>query len=119
MPAGAIYVGRPSRWSNPWLIVPVNDPHFAFSDAADVRHVVEGLILGRFARFTRTPRTGAPYWATRQFESDLLTGRLPDPWLIRDLHELAGRDLACWCPLDQPCHADVWLKLALANCGAQ
>lgn len=23
-----------------------------------------------------------------------------------------GKDLACWCPLDQPCHADVLLKLA-------
>lgn len=26
--------------------------------------------------------------------------------------ELAGRDLACWCPLDQPCHADVLLEMA-------
>jgi hypothetical protein len=25
---------------------------------------------------------------------------------------LAGRTLACWCPLDQPCHADVLLLLA-------
>jgi Domain of unknown function (DUF4326) len=27
-------------------------------------------------------------------------------------HELAGRDLACWCPLDLPCHADVLLDVA-------
>ncbi|MGA4726274.1 DUF4326 domain-containing protein [Micromonospora taraxaci] len=27
---------------------------------------------------------------------------------------LAGKDLACWCPLDQPCHADVLLELASA-----
>jgi len=26
--------------------------------------------------------------------------------------ELAGRDLACWCPLDRPCHADVLLEIA-------
>jgi hypothetical protein len=26
--------------------------------------------------------------------------------------ELVGRDLACWCPLDEPCHADVLLRLA-------
>ncbi|WP_019732123.1 DUF4326 domain-containing protein [Mycobacterium avium] len=26
--------------------------------------------------------------------------------------ELAGHDLACWCPPDQPCHADVLLELA-------
>lgn len=27
-------------------------------------------------------------------------------------HYLGGLDLACWCPLDQPCHADVLLELA-------
>ena len=26
--------------------------------------------------------------------------------------ELSGKDLACWCPLGQPCHADVLLDLA-------
>jgi len=25
---------------------------------------------------------------------------------------LSGKNLACWCPLDQPCHADVLLNLA-------
>jgi hypothetical protein len=30
--------------------------------------------------------------------------------------ELAGRDLACWCRPDQPCHADVLLRIA--NAGA-
>jgi hypothetical protein len=29
-----------------------------------------------------------------------------------DVSELAGKNLACWCPLDQPCHADVLLELA-------
>jgi len=26
--------------------------------------------------------------------------------------ELAGFHLGCTCPLDQPCHADVWLEVA-------
>jgi hypothetical protein len=26
--------------------------------------------------------------------------------------QLAGRDLACWCALDVPCHADVLLEIA-------
>lgn len=30
----------------------------------------------------------------------------PDP------SELRGKNLACWCPLDQPCHADVLIELA-------
>ena len=28
------------------------------------------------------------------------------------VRELRGKDLACWCSLDQPCHADVLLELA-------
>ncbi len=27
-------------------------------------------------------------------------------------NELKGKDLACWCRLSQPCHADVLLELA-------
>lgn len=27
-------------------------------------------------------------------------------------HDLRGKNLACWCPLDQPCHADVLLEIA-------
>lgn len=30
------------------------------------------------------------------------------------LEELRGKNLACWCALDQPCHADVLLELANA-----
>jgi hypothetical protein len=33
-----------------------------------------------------------------------------DPETIRT--RLAGKNLACWCPLGQPCHADVLLELA-------
>lgn len=33
-----------------------------------------------------------------------------------DLSPLRGKDLACWCPLDKPCHADVLLRLANTAC---
>jgi hypothetical protein len=29
-----------------------------------------------------------------------------------DVSQLRGKDLACWCPIGQPCHADVLLELA-------
>ena len=32
----------------------------------------------------------------------------------RAIPNLRGKDLACFCPLDQPCHADVLLELANA-----
>jgi hypothetical protein len=35
------------------------------------------------------------------------------PFTTADVvRELAGHDLACWCPLDGPCHADVLLDVA-------
>jgi hypothetical protein len=35
-----------------------------------------------------------------------------------DLTPLRGKNLACWCPLDKPCHADVLLELANAPTAA-
>lgn len=32
--------------------------------------------------------------------------------MLKHLPELRGKNLACFCPLDQPCHADVLLELA-------
>ncbi len=29
----------------------------------------------------------------------------------RAKRELRGKNLACWCPPGQPCHADVWLTI--------
>jgi hypothetical protein len=46
-----------------------------------------------------------------KFREALLGGRLP--FSADDVRrELAGRILACWCPLDGPCHADVLLETA-------
>lgn len=49
--------------------------------------------------------------AVRRYREYLLTGRLPVT--VEDARrELHGRDLACYCPLGEPCHADVLLELA-------
>ncbi|HEU0273714.1 MAG TPA: DUF4326 domain-containing protein [Candidatus Udaeobacter sp.] len=38
---------------------------------------------------------------------------LADNFSERDIrHCLRGKDLACWCALDEPCHADVLLRIA-------
>lgn len=34
--------------------------------------------------------------------------------VARAQHQLRGKNLACWCALDQPCHADVLLEIANA-----
>lgn len=35
-----------------------------------------------------------------------------DSYPVADVLELRGKDLCCWCPLDQLCHADVLLEIA-------
>jgi hypothetical protein len=37
--------------------------------------------------------------------------RNPD-WYSRHFAKLRGKNLACWCALDAPCHADVLLEIA-------
>jgi hypothetical protein len=49
--------------------------------------------------------------AVRRYRDDLLAGRLAVR--VDDVRsELRGRDLACFCALDEPCHADVLLAIA-------
>ena len=46
----------------------------------------------------------------RAFLQELWGTDMAGPEAIR--YQLRGKDLACWCPLDQPCHADVLLEIA-------
>ena len=101
MPPGAVFVGRPSKWGNPidWRKYP--------AVAADTS------IDGEYYMSYRSPATRRR-WAVVDFESavrhgDGLTG-YPSREEIRQ--HLRGKDLVCWCPLDQPCHADVLLRIA-------
>ena len=75
MPENAVYVGRPTKWGNPFGV----GPTFTRAQAVEA-----------FARYLAY----AP----------MLRARL--------CRELRGKDLCCWCPLDQPCHADILLKIA-------
>jgi hypothetical protein len=75
MPANAVYVGRPTRWGNPFPVAKYQDAVRLFADW--LSHTEPGRALAESAR-----------------------------------QELRGKDLACWCRPDQPCHADVLLDLA-------
>lgn len=45
-----------------------------------------------------------------------MLGRDPGHKIVIEAQmELAGKDLICWCPLDEPCHADVLLQYANAE----
>jgi hypothetical protein len=60
-----------------------------------------------------TPGTGLGVVATAREAVDGFRRMWSEPHQIGYIRErLAGKDLACWCPLDQPCHADVLLEIA-------
>jgi Domain of unknown function (DUF4326) len=71
-------------------------------------------------RITRPSRWGNPHEvgsdcppdvAVARFRADLYAGRLRVT--VEDVRrDLAGRDLACWCPPNRPCHGDVLVEVA-------
>ena len=71
MPPKTVYVGRGSKWGNP----------FRVGDGRTANEAVD---------------------CYREF---LQIRRI-------EVGELRGKNLCCWCRLDQPCHADVLLELA-------
>jgi hypothetical protein len=48
--------------------------------------------------------------AVRRYRDDFLAGRLAVT--VDDVRRELRRDLACYCPPDEPCHADVLLMVA-------
>lgn len=112
MPKGAIYVGRPTKWGNP-VRVDGLQAFMMFGCRGDANGRQEAAVKAYrllvtadkklMAEDTRTP-------AEKLFWTIHSTGQVPTVDEIRSA--LRGRDLACFCRLDQPCHADVLLEIA-------
>lgn len=62
--------------------------------------------------------TGMPIYGTAEvvvqaFREDMIWLAQKHPEQAREfLAPLKGQDLACWCKIDEPCHADVLLEIA-------
>lgn len=104
-PQGAIVVSRPTMWGNPFKVGErthlwhraATHPFDFYRDWFTVARAEQAVSLYRKVMTDRSE-----FWLDQPY--------VPEPWQVR-LH-LQGGDLACWCPLDQPCHADVLLELA-------
>ncbi|MGW5711632.1 DUF4326 domain-containing protein [Streptomyces olivaceus] len=105
-PAKARYVGRGTRWGNPWVVAQTRTgwavnwagegtPTPEWAASTDNQHAAHVMAVGLYREY-----------------AERAVG-----FAVRARVELAGRDLMCWCPLPadgQPdhCHAAVLLKLA-------
>lgn len=112
MPADAIYIGRPSRWGNPWRIY---HGHTLIGPPWSVARETWRLLPASECQagyITSSPGLG-PAAAVKAFEDLLRVRRRDEPDRLREwLAPLTGRDLACWCPEGSPCHGDVLLTFA-------
>lgn len=91
MPENTVSVARPSKWGNPFT-VGCNPSHFSTALPSHCDTVEDAV---------RHYRYFAQSWI------DITRGGWMAP--------LRGKNLACWCALDQTCHADVLLELANAE----
>lgn len=98
IPTGAVSVARPGRWGNPYAVVnapgsgwAVAGPHGIWSDRWPLKFDAQVAAVLAFRRMVDDPQTG---WASAAQE------------------QVAGRSLACWCRIGDPCHADVLLEAA-------
>lgn len=96
LPPNTVYVGRPGRFGNPfdWTI-------YGHEGAVDF-----------FQRWLADDLTIAERQSSGIDLPDLEIQRRMKLDILGHLDVLKGKDLACWCSLDKPCHADVLLDLA-------
>lgn len=87
MPENTVVVTRGTKWGNPFII----NPHAKFGSGSK--------------RCPNVPTAAEAVACYREYVAEC-------PDLIEALSELRGKNLACFCALDQPCHAAVLLELA-------
>lgn len=108
MPPGAIYVGRPTQWANPYEISKRALFGGGYGDCAVVD--VDGGLPPVAERHTHLSEAQAHEVAARAFRA--WVDSLGPTYAGGLVLSLGGADLACWCRPDLACHADVLLELA-------
>jgi hypothetical protein len=93
MPENTVVVSRPGPLGNPFIV----GRHGTRAECVRFYR----LMLGGTLLISCDAET---FLAQRAYR-ERLASLLPD---------LRGKNLACWCPLDSPCHADVLLEIANA-----
>lgn len=103
MPSGAVYVGRPSIWGNPFPIATGDRDLFPRADSVRM-----------YRELVTTGETAFKYGDdVHHFgRREQRRGALHVPTIAQIREHLRGVDLVCWCPLDLECHADFLLEVA-------
>ena len=100
MPPGTVKVDRTTKWGNPFTVNGAREAGYQGDDAELRARCVEAFRVWL-----------GPHWRYNWDGEESAAARAA---ILSGIHNLRGKNLACWCALDQPCHADVLLELANA-----
>lgn len=95
VPPGAVRITRPTRWSNPY-------PLDRYPRTESMR-LYCGWLTGDPDAVAQARHAGC---RLRRYGPGLVAAARAD---------LAGHDLACWCPPDVLCHGDLLITMVLAD----
>ena len=100
LPPNTVYVGRRSKWGNLWKtgLAPCGCRAAGECDHNTFRVSTPAEAVTMYRE-----------WIESALAREATRG---ENHTRAALNDLRGKNLACWCPLDQPCHADVLLELA-------
>lgn len=101
LPKNTVYVGSPSEFGNPFIVgeeMPLDILH-------ELGYEVEGILEDKEAGGILCNSVKE---ALKYYEKWLNH----NTYLFYKAKELRGKNLACWCKIGEPCHADILLKLA-------
>lgn len=99
MPPNTVGVCRPGRWGNPFTISAAVESEYATAATA------QAFVVECFRDWLGPSQSGRDWWQGR--ESDRRK-----KFFTEEIGSLRGKNLACWCKIGSPCHADVLLELA-------
>lgn len=102
-PPNTIYVGRPTVYGNPFRV------GVAFCGPTLRCLHTPAEVVDQFRAWLALDTLDARFW-----DRELIDAHTAMKAALRR-GDLAGKNLSCWCPEGQPCHADH--LLALANGG--
>jgi len=124
MPANTVKVDRTTRWGNPWRPGDPGTVQIAYRERRAIVKLGKQqiTIAGTVHRYRCWLEGVPPFYVEVKAALDDSMHRMPAgtmlpqsewrEWILQNLPELRGKNLACWCKPDAPCHADVLLKLA-------
>lgn len=98
MPPNTVKVDRSTKWGNP----------FNFAYYRDAAGYSDGYARETAVSFFRECVHGRDEANDGEYQEKL-------EWIAQHVHELRGKNLACWCKPGHACHADVLLEIANAK----